>query len=314
MKLKLGLMSGFILLSGAARAAEGEGLKVGGFVDAQYNWQKQTGSDTSSFGVHDGALYLGKTMGMGEVMVDIPFAYSGTTNEFKVGKDKAQAFVSWKYENGFGWKMGQFDSLYGAEANDSVDNVFSGTGKIKEFMPTTHTGLQVSYEMSDLLGLHLVVANSYNNGAQTAGKSPDFGFKLASKFDTFKASVGGLFFKEAGKSGYIIDVNAGTKFMDKVTADLEVVFDKARDTAGTAVGADTRFSGGITLGYMLMEKMNVATGFEYLKVSGAKTIDWVVGPQWWMNKDAVIKVDYRMSKKDGVETEHKIGLAAVHKF
>lgn len=316
MKLKLSLMSGALLLSGAVGAAEGEGLKVGGFVDAQYSWTKQTGPDASTFALHEGALYLGKTMGSGEVMVDIPFK-AGTGNAVVLGEDKAQAFVSWKYENGFAWKMGQFDSLYGYEAADSVDSSFTSRGKLAGIMPVTHTGLQMSYEMSDLLGLHLLVANAYNNGAQTAGKSPDFGFKLASKFDTFNASVGGLFFSEAGQKGYLIDIIAGTKFMDKIKADINVSFDKLRDSTGLAVGTESRLGTSLTLGYMMMEKLNVATRVDYLKVGTTKGLGWAVGPQWELNQDASVKVNYILTRDDvagTVTTEHKVAVAAVHKF
>jgi len=335
------LFAGAALLGSAAFAADSEGIKVGGFVDAQYNWVRQPSlKATNTFTIYDGAVYLGKSVGAGEVMIDIPFrsrtetelaagrtataaGQSGVANDsaFVVGAEKAQAYVAWKYENGFSWKVGQFDSVYGFEANDSADAVFAKQGLIwgnipnasnptlTLTVPTVHLGALMTYDLSELLGINLLVANPNPAGKMYDG-NPDFGFKIVSKFDIFRASIGGLFTRVGNDKGTLFDVIAGAQF-GKLMTDLEVTFDKA-----ATAGSKTRFSGLVQLGYGLSDQLNVATRFEYSKLSTLKALAWTTGPQWWFSKGFVTKLDYTLSTVDGVNktTSHAINLAAVQKF
>ena len=322
------------LLSSVAFAAD-EGVKVGGFVDAQYNWLNQPNyKNTNTFNVNDGALYLGKSLGAGEVFVDIPFRSKteaeisgGSTNNsnFVVGADKAQAYVAWKYENGLSWKLGQFDSLYGFESNDSPDLVFAKQGLLYGNVPNTpnaldlagltavkpmvHTGLAVTYDLSELLGVTFLVANP-NPQAKMYDGNPDFGFKISSKFDIFHTSVGGLFTRVGDNKGSLFDIMAGAKF-GKLMADLEVTFDKK-----PMGSAETRFGSLVQLGYSLNDKMNVATRFEYTKLGTLKALSWTTGPQWSFSRDLVAKLDYTLCTVDGTDktTSSSINLAAVQKF
>ena len=313
MKSKLGLL-GVALIGGSAFAADG--IKLGGFADAAYTWAKGT-PNTNTFGVVDGSLYIGKTMGMGEVLVDMPFAYNpyltGIPNggaNISAGFTKAQAWVSWKYENGFNWKLGQFDSLYGFESNDSVDRFFAQTGIVYAGMPVVHTGLNVGYDFSDALGLSFLVSNPADHGAMTGG-NPDFGFKINSKMDAFTASVGGLFQRAAAtgsKTGWLFDIQAGTK-VAQLKADLEVSIAKAGGATDTSLGLLGHFV------YDVSETIAAGLRAEFSKAGTAKTTAISVGPNFNMNKDFSVRLAYAFTKVSGASTTgNGITIDAIHRF
>ncbi len=314
MKLKYGMIS-VMLLSGAAYASDG--IKLGGYADARYNWANTT-PNTNNFGVAEGALYLGKTMGMGEVMVDLPFAGGGATNTFTFATGMAQAWVGWKYDNGFSWKMGQFDGIYGFEANDSADRFFSvagllkaghptTAGLLKAGHPTTHTGLKVAYAMSDSMNFHFLVANPANSGTMTGG-NPDFGVRLDTKMDAYTASLGALFSKAVGAADgtMAFDLIVGTK-MDALSFNLEGDFSKTGDAS--AMG----FMALVTYGFSEMTKFGAR--LDWTKdAADAKMLGLAVGPSFEMNKDLTVKLEYNMLKPDGADSQSAIVLAAVHRF
>ena len=327
MKRKLGVMS-FMVLSGAAFAAD-EGIKVGGFVDAQFQWSKNKTTKpakvanpaTNRFLVNDGAIYVGKTWGNGaEVLVDLPFSSVGTTTAITPGLSKGQAFAKWQYENGFQWKMGQFDGLYGLEAQDTKDVVFSDQGLLYGYTPETHVGLDVGYAMSEMLNIHFLVADKQDT-SNMPNSSPDLGVKVETKMDAATAGVGALFFPgrnaaggSTGKRGYLVSATAGTK-MAGVAADLELLFKKL----GLGANEKTRWGAGLHLGYMVNEEVNFAARVEYTKLDKAKDMEVTVGPQYWMAKDFGIKLDYtygdhKNTAANTASKDHTIALAALAKF
>ncbi len=313
-----------VLASSSAFAADG--LKIGGFVDGAY----QSGGSTSAFFLHDAALYLGKTMGMGEVMIDIPVNNSGASNTFTLAGTKAQAFVHWKYDNGFNWRLGQFDSLYGYEANDSADRIFAVSSNVSGlFMPYTHTGLKVGYEMSDALGFDVLLANTANQGKRPTGGAPfDWGFKLSTKSDTFTAAVGGLFDKAAltgTKMGWLFNVMAETK-TEMMTFAIDVALRKA--SAATA-DTFTKTEMGIMalVDFELAEDTTWGLRPEWTQTYAAnevatatdtrsKLIKIATGPAFKMSKDFTVRPEYTFSKASvtGAKAHHDFVLSAVHRF
>ena len=305
MKNQLGLMS-LVFIGGSAIGADG--IKLGGFVDAQYMWQKAA---TNSFGVADGAIYLGKSLGAGEVMVDMPFTFvSNSTNAtpgvppgnaILAGFDKAQAWVSWKYDNGLGWKLGQFDTIFRFEGNDSVDNFFASGSIFGAHFAPTSTGLLLSYDVSDTLAVNAVVADPAGAGVMTDGK-PDIGFKISSKMDALSASVGGMFMQ----SDWIFNVIAGTK-MDKTAVDLEVTFSSKSDVSGLGFG--------IYVSDELTETMKLGARFEFDKVSETVTnMALSVGPSFEMSKALTTRIGYVLNMPEGADKGHGVTISAAHRF
>lgn len=315
----VGILSA-MLVGGAVSAADG--VSVGGFVDAQYNWTKQKGVKTgNTFSVPDGAMYLNGKSGGTEVMVDLPFSANATDAGFTDFADKGQAFVGGKYDSGLNWKLGQYDSTLAYEANDSVDLVFSKAGLLAGLAPAVHRGLNVGYDFSDMLGVTLTVANPYMNSDTAGGEmtegNPDFGAQVSANFDMFYVKVGGLFGKDTlnKKNSMLMTAQAGFN-VSGATLALDFGLRKNRDTrVGTKFENGMGF--GAHLGYAIDDMTNVATRFEYTKLKSDNRIAWTTGPQFKLSEGLTAKVDYTFdrTKEAGATTkEHIINVGAVHRF
>jgi hypothetical protein len=298
---------GSVLLSGATFAADG--ITVGGYASAGWMWVKNS---ANTFFVGDGAVYLGKKMGQTEVAIDLDFVSAGSTTSpaFGVGLAQSQAWVSQKYDNGFMWRLGQFDSLYGYEANDTADIMFANHGMLKGSTGLTHTGLHLGYDVSDMMGVHFLLANPLNTGAMASGAgNPDIGLKVATKFDQFTGSVGLLAQRTVNLStGYLVDVIVGAE-MDKLAVDLEGIFNKPSGGGTNGLGF------GLQAGYGVTDTINAGARFEFTKTGATKTMEFTVGPQFWHNKDFSCRFDYTLNKvTGGGATTHTLALNSVYKF
>ncbi len=322
-------------MSAGVQAQESEGLQVGGFVDAQYEWRDQKNlSKLNSFSVNDGAVYLGKKIGMGEVMVDIPFrsrlrtelvdsAGNSTDNsDLILATSKAQAYVGWKYENGFAWRMGQFDALYGFEAFDTVDLQFSRSGLLtgtfpvalttapEAILPTVHRGLVTSYSFSDLMGIDLLVSNPSDKAVMTE-HNPDFGGRVRTKFDIFHASLGALYNRQGPHDGYLYDLLAGTS-LQNWAFDIEATLD--RKPVGSA---KTRWASLLNVSYSVSEKLRAGTRVEYSKKDREKFMSLTVGPQYSFSKELTAKLDWTLAKADvngRKDSAQAVYLSAIFRF
>lgn len=249
-------------------------------------------------------------MGAGEGVLDLAVARSASGQGLDVGASPAsQAYVTWKYENGFSWKLGQWHSIYGYESVHSTDIRFSSQGMLYAAVPVSHTGLYAGYDFSDMLGLGLVVANPADTNFMANQGNPDFGAKISTKMDNLKASVGALFSRPVGGTkNFLLDVIAGTSF-DKLSVDVNFLFSKP--TGGSSgIGI-----GGI-LGYGLTDVVDAGLRVEYVKdlVVAGKMLGLTVGPQFKMTSDFTVKLDYSMAKPTGGTASHGVAVAAVHKF
>jgi len=311
---KLGLL-GVVLMSGTALAADG--IKIGGFADVGLTWEKD-GAPTMGFMVGEGAVYLGKSMGAGEMLLDLPFAYEGGTiagissNNITAGFHQAQAYVSWKYDNGFSWKMGQFDSLYRFEGNDSWDRFFSNAGMLAGMVPVTHTGLLVGYKASDALGVHFLVSNHGAQGAQTANADAkfDYGVKVNANTDMVNVNVGALFsaVDATGDYEWTINASAGNK-MGALSSTLEFTAVNHKAASKNDMGVGGHFE------YAMDESIDLGASIEWKKnVSDVKTLELRVGPTFNMSKDLHVRLAYGYSKADSTDAAQTIGLNAVHRF
>ena len=319
----IGVM-GAMLLGSAAFAADG--LKVGGYVDAGYSWAKAkssvgsvevTAPTTNTLHFNEAAISVSKDLGAGGAHILLPFNYDTVSGSQAVtfNGSNAEAFVSWKYDNGFSWKLGQFASIYGFEGKDSVDHRFTSTGLLFNVLPSTHAGWLGSYTVSDSLVAHILVANPAGQSTTAAGAgNPDLGFRLDSKMDSFHASVGGLFSHAvgSGKTDWTFDVIGGTK-AGVLNIDAEVVFQN-----------DSRYGFLGQVGYAVSDATNVAAKLEYqvpVKDEKAKNMLLAVGPEFVMSSDLSVKADFnwKSSTKTPASVEEKasgygVSASAVYKF
>lgn len=282
-KNKMWLYSAVVALAFAFNANAG----VSGFADAQF--QVNQGSESNqTFAVADGAVYFTEKAGSSSVTVDIPFSGgTGTSSAFTIAGTKSQAYISHGYDFGLTWHMGQWDSIYAHENNDSHTNRHSAQGLLYAAAPKTHAGLRLDYA-SGAVEVNAYIANPANAGLR-GGDNFDFGGKLKYTHSMFYISGGYQHHKSAasGESSMYTDFTLGTK-QGAFSADAEVALAKA-----AVAGAETGLGFGVWLAYAWNDTCDIAGRFEYAsKLAAYSQVAWAVGPQHKFNDKASVRLDY----------------------
>lgn len=310
MKKTLGILSA-LALTGVAHAE----VNVSGYVDAGYGWTSKSAGNKSAFNYNEGGVWFTGNTGSTSFLLDVGVDAGSTAVE--------QAYVTNKYDNGFSWSLGGFDGILGHESNDSVNNAFNHKGLLYNFVPSSHTGLLLGYDLSDALKLQFIVANGAN--AKGAGGKefdyPELGFKLSSKMDGLTAYVGGDFESQGDENGYVIDIGASTSVgAMEVGAELVLIKAAAKD-------AESGMGFGVHGGTEVAEGTKLNVGFEWengkstggKKVTGSEptnNMELRAGPTWALSEAMNLKADYTYSKNsaDGAKAKHGIAVAGVYKF
>src|SRR5262249_40361750 len=120
----------------------GQDVTLSAFADAQLLWGE--GGQNSGFTLNDGALYVGRNHQNNEFLIDLAFSGTNVPNpnnipnvnrggaspsNLMVSDSKTQVYIGHKYANSIFWRVGQFDGLYGYEANDTRELFFSNQGQ-----------------------------------------------------------------------------------------------------------------------------------------------------------------------------------------
>ena len=290
-------------------------IKVGGFVDAQWGWTRSGGvALLNSFYLNEGALYLNGSLGSADAMLDIPFvAKSALANALTLGQTKAQAWVGYRYANGFHYKIGQFDSIYGSEGKDTVLIPFTQHSMLltKGFLPWTQTGLILGYQVDKDWSLDAVIANPNGMSHMSAG-NPDFGIKLGGEF------------KEAGVEEISVGFRAGrtvpgnfkpwmvSAILGLHFGDLDLRGDGFIKKTGIPGDKVSMGLGGYAL-YALSSK--ISYGLRLVLVSkSTEKLEFTTGPQFQVHKNIVTKLDYTFANNVAKVKSHGVAAAALYKF
>jgi hypothetical protein len=288
----LGLVVAGSVLSLSAFAQDG--VTVGGYVDAGYTtvmMDKVAGveqADMNGFLVREGAIYLGKKWGTEwEVFGDFSFGQSFdsvTGNPGAIGNlEVAQAFVGQNMDNGFSWKLGKMDTVFGyyAGRGDSHAHRLTDVGYIQAvYLPASHLGWLASYSFSDMLKVSFLVANedesfgtSGEAGSTATGRgtrAADFGLLVGADFDAFSADVGAYIMtgETATKTatGYVVSAVVEGNF-NPLTFGVYGVYSK-NDADATAPAKDEAdFGIGANVGYDVNEQFGADLRLEYVGMS-----------------------------------------------
>jgi hypothetical protein len=318
---------GFVVVSSLAivSAAQAEdGFKAGGFVDPQLQYTQGVGASAV---MNDGAIYMSKSLGDGTATIDLAFgdfqfskfvglAIPGGNVSISEGlfgttaTAKSQAFVAYKYSNGFNWKFGQFDGIFGFERNDTVDSLFSAQGGVFTLQPKVHQALLVGYELSKSLGVQAYVGGSDGSGlARTTGSgNPQIGAKV-SFIDAFRLGVGG--YMETGRDA--AEAEAGTMFLNATAGmnfgDISLDAEYSMDNSGVD-GVDATTGVGVYAGYTMGDNKIMARWTSVGDVMGI-----TVGPNFGMTKDLAVKinVNYDINSATEVNTA-ALAVATTYRF
>lgn len=168
-----------------------------------------SGHPESGFGLEDGAFYANYDKGNLSVVLDVAFRRSkdydtsttatrpneSSNNNFAIGVDKSQLYLRYKINPSLVFDLGQFDTIFGVEVNDSRDRVFGKTGLIYDYtLPVTHTGFMMEYSFLTNYYFKAFVANPNNKGTYGSSTSGDdtteVGGAVGYSSDNYHAQLG----------------------------------------------------------------------------------------------------------------------------
>jgi hypothetical protein len=323
-------------------AVEGPAVvRVSGFVDPQLQITSSGNTVSKGFVLNDGALYVDGSVESTEFKIDIPLRMFSTGNvDFDIAKTRAQAYASAKYSNGLKWKLGQFDTTFGFEGNDTVDIAFTRQGIVYTFTdPFVHTGLLVGYEMGEM-SFNLYATNPNDSGILPSGTKPSdpfanpvtnngmqYGAQFVYTSPELRGSLGGLTFMngKSNMSDIYYDVTLGVT-IDAFSMDAEISYNK--------VGANATASYGYLLQLMYTGPEGLSFGargeivndrsqresrmYDQLGAVSKQSLLFV-GPQYAVNSALKLKLDYTYQSVVATEgavsvPEHGLNVAAVYRF
>lgn len=174
--------------------------------------------------------------------------------DFSFGSEKAQLYLEHSPSESWTWKVGQFDTIFGVELNDSKDRIFGKTGLVYDVtLPVVHMGFLSEFKVGSLV-LKALAANPNNkgsNGISTQGEDrTEYGLAVASSSDLWRFQLGGLSRPLHRASGdgtgarTLIDLTAGLTWKG-LNLDLEhtLVSDPSKNTLTPANSSDLERSG-----------------------------------------------------------------------
>lgn len=185
-------------------------LKWSGYFDFRFNSIENkdnpnvthSGQPESGFSIEEAALGLQAQLADMSFVLDLPIRRDKTaagvseTSQLTVGADRAQAYIKMSPAENLNLTLGQFDTPYGVELNDSKDRVFVRTGLLYDYaLPVTHTGVSID-GMIHSVSYRVLAANSNNKGSfgntATGENQTEVGATLGYSSDVIRTQVGYL--------------------------------------------------------------------------------------------------------------------------
>lgn len=273
-------------------AAGTSGIVMTGYLDVQHQWNRgniQLDGQTpmagipSGFVVHQGAMVLNHEFGSTEMTIDIPFRSNFTTgtqsNDLELATKEAQAFVKHQYDNGVFWQLGQFDSSFGLEPNDTTEILFARHGIMTDFVPNTHTGFLVGYTFIPFF-IQALVANPNATSRQPANQSAEFAVRMGWSQEPMQVSVGASYVNTDGT--YLLNNGTTPDYEPRLLFDLlaqarmkKLELGGQLDVAQSRLGKANTVQGPkdheLVIGYLVQaiynvsDKLGVGVRYEYLR-------------------------------------------------
>lgn len=185
-------------------------FKFGAFADVRYtnfhvknNPLISSGQPESGFGLEDGAFYANYDKEKLSVVLDVALRRSkdfdadtsatkpnqSSNNNFVIGADKSQLYLRYKITPTLIFDLGQFDTIFGLELNDSKDRVFGKSGLVSDnTLPVTHTGVMLEYTFLENYYFKVFAANPNNKGTYGSSSNGDDTLELGGAIGIISAS------------------------------------------------------------------------------------------------------------------------------
>jgi hypothetical protein len=279
-------------------------FKFGAFADVRYtnyhvkdNPLVTDGHPESGFGLEDGAFYANYDKDKLSVVLDVAFRRSkdvdqndqtttatkpnqSSNNNFAIGVDKSQLYMRYKVNPTVTFDIGQFDTIFGVELNDSKDRVFGKGGIVYDYtLPVTHMGFMTEFNFLGNYYIKAFGANPNNKGSNGSSTSSDDTVEVGAAVgfsNEFFHTQAGFMTRSIGKAAAtssgqrsLLDIIVGGAF-GNFTYDLEYVSlnDASKNTLTASDSSDkeTAATGYFTLlSYKITPDFQIGARFEYIQ-------------------------------------------------
>lgn len=148
------------------------------FVDVLAYFPNNDTIPSRGFTLNEGALYFGKEFSRASAFIDLAFkpSINPADRSLDFSREQSQAHLHFQFESSI-LTLGQYDSFFGVEAEDSRDRFFAYQGAMAGILhPSTHTGLMVKFKNGDMIA-RAQLANPNGSPAMTT-LSPELGGQL----------------------------------------------------------------------------------------------------------------------------------------
>jgi hypothetical protein len=283
-------------------SAHAAGFKVGGFADAQFQWQSTTA--TQGFLINDAAIRAEHSMDQTRVYTDLPFTFTATN--FAILGNKAQLFLEHKFSSTVDVTLGKFDTMFSQENNDFDRNwAMFASAVDSNLNPTSFMGVLTGLHFGDI-GVAALLADTRNNNTLNGGGQLDIGVQL-SYFPGKSGGHLGFLVNPANTIGWIMDIGMSLS-LQKLTLDLGFDLRNVSNVSGYGIYGRPLLS--------LNDKWDVGTRIEYVKPNNTQSVFQLeLGPNYRANKELTLKLHYQLNSTDaglGAVTSHAAGISGVY--
>lgn len=278
----------FLLLIFTCFTGHANDLKFSGFIDFQYRWIDKDTNYKTGFQLYDAAIYFQHNLTTQTLFfVDVPIRSTApedingdgrlqATNDFEFWKNKSQMYLSHQLNHNTIY-LGQFDSVLGVEANDTLHNPLPIEGLMSQVFPSVHRGLMLNHELRFLAtSFDFIVGNQESSGYDQK-KPLEWGVNMFKKWEHIHASIAYLYSRDTGKNNEIINL-VTTLFFNQIKIDLEYGWIKKAINPKQTVGGSLRMTMPVneSLSYHLLieqaDEINSLSRQKLFVLSGSKSL------------------------------------------
>ena len=297
---------------------------ISGFADVGYSWIDED-SFNSGFRLFAGSLMVEHKFQDSRFYLDLPIKWAGpldtdndgiadsaATNNFDLAKEKAQLYLEHKVGE---WTLtlGQFDSIYGYEANDAADNFFARLAWVGiNVSHGTHNGLMLAHQRGPW-SLNLIASDAVGKGS-LGNTSPEYGGMIGYTQENGYLKFGYIEYSDHGDPMRFSEILMG---LMRDHWELHLELDHV-DQVGQQ--DDTQ---AFLVSFTSQANDKWAWGLRFEGTSDYpgtyRRMDQTAGLKRTVNDHLVVKLDYRHSKSQSTQgaTESKedsAALSAVYRF
>lgn len=211
-----------------------------------------------------------------------------------------QGYVTFKATDDLVVDVGQFNSIFGAEAIESFENLNYTRAVLFNITPYWHTGVKATYAISDAVSLTAMAVNGLNNITED-DETPSVALQVGySPSERFSVQLGGLI---AGDSS--TDPSGFDNYFDLIVragvGDTKIVFNAMYNINKEAqlplgdTGDATLFGAALRVGQQFTEVVGAAVRYEYFS-DADNTVYGVVGAESVAVQTATLTLDLRPFK------------------